>query len=1516
MKRNNWLIRSAVLMILVLLLGCASALGARAEEEYSAQVMRLLHYEGDVEIEDAGGGSAFIMENIRLSSGQALRTGPESSASVGLDAKKIVTLNAESRVEFLKETDRMEMHLTQGSLFLDVQDKLDENEVLDIRTSTMAVGIRGTIVFVSAEEREDGDAVTLGVLEGTARLKYIDRAGEERFAMASAGQKVTVLPLGQEEIQKQSEDFRNGEIEISKLEKTDLPAYVEKQIEEDPVIRKRVQDASSLLDDQEAGLQDQYSANADWTWDQEVRLVAQSASKMYDGIPLTRTSDVLVYGLPDIFSIKVAANGERTDAGRSENPVGTWHIYNAAGEEVTSHFSNIITQSGTLVVDPAPLTIWTDRAEKVYDGTPLTAPDAALTFHEGYIKNQEVWRNRSYLVTAPDGISYNTQVLYGLCGTTKVHASNPYTGEIREELLSVGQKLTIRLHDEKKAESAIELKIEDISEQEIPVEILRIYAANEGLLRQVCRDTGWKAEVLQERIGALPDAGDRPLVSRDGLYVEEEAAENVMTELTNVRLTVDTQITDYYDRPLGSSEAQFTPVRVDDSIKVRATGSQTDVGTSTNTYEIDWGSARPENYIVQEDLGTLTVLPAGLTVRTGSAEKTYDGSPLTEDTAELTGLVAGESAAVKATGSITNPGSTVNTYEIDWGSAKESNYTITEELGTLTVTNARAELTISTGSASRAYDGKPLTSGEVTITGLLGSDSITVTPTGSITDAGTAENSFTIDWGDTDQSNYVLNEKPGTLTVTPADLTISTGSAEKTYDGTALTNSDVTITGLAGSDTITVTPDGSITDAGTADNTYSIDWGSTKKSNYNLTEETGTLTVTPADLSIASGSAEKTYDGTALTNSEVTVTGLADSDSIRVTPSGSITDAGTEENSFTIEWGSTKKSNYDLTEEKGTLTVTPADLSIASGSAEKTYDGTALTNSDVTITGLADADSITVTPDGSITDVGTADNTYSIDWGSTKQSNYNLTEEKGTLEVSPLPVIFDLNAAQTVNYIYPWVPHGLSVSWGEGEGAAAESEDDFYGMFELAFLQAVFTLPGARASMEIPAVSGAGEHTLEPKLTFTEGKESNYKISYINDTVTLQSVDVIIDLHCSESVIYSGAPYIPEGITAAFSNGSEARKLEENVIYDDSERAVGIEVVFQMEEGRLTLDFSGKKDAGTYVLEEDTASVTGVSVSFSYINNTLTILPAPLTIRTGSASKTYDGEVLKNAEASAEGLCESDSITLKATGSQTDAGSSDNSYELEWGDTDPGNYTVSEELGTLKVDPVPLVFELGCFEVEYSGDPYVPEGIRCLYDGTEYDNEGEDYAYEGDVPASLTAVIDMPTCKVEVLIKPCAFTEIGEHPVTPKLTFLSGSEDNYDISYIYNVMNITEPEESTDDFFGMKMIRTGIEAVTENLLKAEESPEKETKEAEKAGEPSENAKAAVSEDVQDPDQAALPEEEAEEKKDPETEPGPAESGEEQEEKEPSAEEEKEEEPAREEQQPAEPAEERSKEQEE
>ena len=87
----------------------------------------------------------------------------------------------------------------------------------------------------------------------------------------------------------------------------------------------------------------------------------------------------------------------------------------------------------------------------------------------------------------------------------------------------------------------------------------------------------------------------------------------------------------------------------------------------------------------------------------------------------------------------------------------------------------------------------------------------------------------------------------GKLTITPAPLTVTTDSANKVYDGTALT-APGSITGLVNDETVTFTVTGSQTDVGSSTNTYSIVWGNVKAANYSLTEELGTLTVTAQSI--------------------------------------------------------------------------------------------------------------------------------------------------------------------------------------------------------------------------------------------------------------------------------------------------------------------------------------------------------------------------------------------------------------------------------------------------------------------------------------------------------------------------------------------------------------------------------------------------------------------------------------------------------------------------------------------
>ena len=427
--------------------------------------------------------------------------------------------------------------------------------------------------------------------------------------------------------------------------------------------------------------------------------------------------------------------------------------------------------------------------------TVLTEPDAYVTFYKGSGSREVPWRNTSYVVTEPAAnVSYDNQTLYGICGVIWVNAANPLTGERREIQLKAGQKLTVFISD-LAGKQSIELKIEKLTENDLPAELLRLYADNPALLEQACKDTGWNISLIRGRIEALPatssvgassggaTASGDAMIEQGGLMIRESESDRLMQNLTNVRITVDTDITDYNNRALGSEEAHYSGLAVDESIKVTPTGRQTDVGKSVNTYTIDWGTANRSNYEVSEDLGNLTVTPASATITTGSAEKPYDGTPLTNSEASISGLVAGETATVTTTGTITEVGSTVNTYTIDWGTAAPGNYTVSEDLGTLQVTAAAptpapepyGPVTLTSASASKTYDGTALTDSSVTAEGLPSGFTVSATVSGSQTDAGSSANtiaSYTI----YDASGNDVTDQFPKVTLQSGTLTVDRGS--------------------------------------------------------------------------------------------------------------------------------------------------------------------------------------------------------------------------------------------------------------------------------------------------------------------------------------------------------------------------------------------------------------------------------------------------------------------------------------------------------------------------------------------------------------------------------------------------------------------------------------------------------------------------------------------------------------------------------------------------------------------
>ena len=288
----------------------------------------------------------------------------------------------------------------------------------------------------------------------------------------------------------------------------------------------------------------------------------------------------------------------------------------------------------------------------------------------------------------------------------------------------------------------------------------------------------------------------------------------------------------------------------------------------------------------------------------------------------------------------------------------------------------------------------------------MNGETATVTATGSITDYGSINNTYSIEWGTTNKNNYAITENLGTLTITTATMPLTVTGYEGTYDGET---HSVVVNAPTGS-TIQYSVDGGetwtdevpgITDAG-EEVTVQVQ---VTNSNYDPETREVTLKLDKAPVTITTGGGERMYNGATLTNAEAGITGLVNGETATVTATGTILNAGSATNTYGIAWGTAKAENYVITENLGTLEVTPRTVTLTSASDSKAYDGGALTRNtqaDVTVggDGFVAGEGAVYTITGRQTTVGSSDNlfVYTLNPG-TLARNYSITPSYGTLTV-------------------------------------------------------------------------------------------------------------------------------------------------------------------------------------------------------------------------------------------------------------------------------------------------------------------------------------------------------------------------------------------------------------------------------------------------------------------------------------------------------------------------------------
>ena len=245
---------------------------------------------------------------------------------------------------------------------------------------------------------------------------------------------------------------------------------------------------------------------------------------------------------------------------------------------------------------------------------------------------------------------------------------------------------------------------------------------------------------------------------------------------------------------------------------------------------------------------------------TDSAKKVYDGTALTAG-GKIEGIVSGETVEFTATGSRTDEGTSKNTYSLKWnGSAIETNYKLAKEsIGDLTVTpksiipdepdtsdDKKTGITVNDPKDSK-YDGqehREVLTVKDTKTGkdLIANKDYTVVYSDDLVNAGTVTIKVS------GLGNYTgLFTK--TYKITKRLVTLTSATVSKTYDGQALTNTSITVSGdgFVEGEGASYEVTGTQTSVGNSANAFEYKLNEkTLASNYDITKVVGTLTITAA----------------------------------------------------------------------------------------------------------------------------------------------------------------------------------------------------------------------------------------------------------------------------------------------------------------------------------------------------------------------------------------------------------------------------------------------------------------------------------------------------------------------------------------------------------------------------------------------------------------------------------------------------------------------------------------------
>lgn len=238
-KRAASVLTAVAVTCAMVLTSVAPAFAATAR----ATTMKLEKTEGTVSLKTQNGTARRITSGMRLYNGNTLETKAKSYAYVSLDSAKAVKLDQSTLATLRQNGKELELLVKSGKLFFNVSQPLTEKESMNVRTSTMVTGIRGTCGIV---EHVTSTTSRLYLLEGKVTL-----GSGENATTIQGGQTATIVVQPKKETSGggkpgESEKEPVKKITVEKMTEEKVPVFAIQEIVKDPVLQEKIEKTTEL----------------------------------------------------------------------------------------------------------------------------------------------------------------------------------------------------------------------------------------------------------------------------------------------------------------------------------------------------------------------------------------------------------------------------------------------------------------------------------------------------------------------------------------------------------------------------------------------------------------------------------------------------------------------------------------------------------------------------------------------------------------------------------------------------------------------------------------------------------------------------------------------------------------------------------------------------------------------------------------------------------------------------------------------------------------------------------------------------------------------------------------------------------------------------------------------------------------------------------------------------------------------------------------------------------------------